>query len=73
MCKTKIPFIDPQRLPVDISSVRAAMTVWTKSDQIIVGVFPELFPWLNMMNIDLNVTTSRNSAAMASLYQYATS
>jgi hypothetical protein len=43
------------------------MTVWAKSDQVVISMSVALRPRNNMMDIYFNVSASRDRASMASL------
>ena len=66
---TQITLVYSQVFSVDISTVSATMKVRTKRDKVLVFVFLRFFPRINMMNIDIYVSTSRNRTSVTCLDQ----
>ena len=67
MDEPKVDFVEPQRFTINIPSVGAPMAIRAEGDEIVILVRFTLRPRDNVMNIDLDVSASRNSAAVTSL------
>ena len=70
MGKAQVDLVHSQAFSVDLSTVGAPVTVRADGDEIVVFVRLALRPRDDVVNIDFDVTTSRNGASVASLDQY---
>ena len=67
MSKSKIEFVKPKAFTINIPSVGAPVAIRTESDEVVILMRLTLRPRDNMMNFNFDVSTSWNSAAVASL------
>ncbi len=67
MGESKIDFVEPQALTINLPSVGSPMTIRAEGDEVVVLVRLTLRPRDNVMNVNFDVSTSGNSAAVPSL------
>ena len=67
MNEPQVELVEPQSFTINFPSIGTPVTVRTKSDEIVVLVRLRLRPRDNVMNIDFDVSTSGDGAAVASL------
>lgn len=65
MDKSQIDLVEPQRFAINFTVISSPMTVRTKSDEVVILMSLRLCPRDNVMNVDLDVSASGNSAAVA--------
>jgi hypothetical protein len=73
MSEPKVDFVESKGFTINLPSIGAPVVVRTEGDEIVVLVRLTLRPRDNMMNIDLDVSASRDSASVTGLDQDATS
>lgn len=67
MNKSKIEFVHPKRFSVDLVPPGSTMAVRTNCDEIVVVVRLACCPGDDVMNVDVDMTTRRDRASVASL------
>lgn len=71
MSEPQIGFVETQGFTINLPSVGAPVAIRTEADEIVVIVRLTLRPRDNVMNVDLDVTTSGDSASMPSFRERA--
>jgi hypothetical protein len=67
MHEPQIDLVETKSLTINLPFVGAPMAVRTESDEVVILVRLTLCPWDNVVNIDLNVSTSGDRAPMPRL------
>lgn len=67
MSEPKVELIEPKGLTINFPSVGAPVAIRTEGDEIVVLVRLTLRPRDNVMNIDFDVSTSRDGTAVTGL------
>jgi hypothetical protein len=67
MSEAKIELVEPQGLTINLPIVGAPVAVRTKGDEVIILMRLRLRPWDNVMNVNLDISTRRDGAAVARL------
>jgi len=62
--KAKVNFVKPQRFTINLPSVGAPVAVSTEGDEIFVSVRLTLRPRHNVMDVNFDVSASRDGAPM---------
>ena len=65
--EAQIEFVEPQSFAINLPSIGAPVAIRTEADEVFVLVRLTLRPRDNVMNIDLDVTTGGDGAAVSSL------
>ena len=69
MNESQVEFVEPEGLTINIPSIGAPMAIRAEGDEIVVGVRLTFRPRDNVMDIDFDVSTDGDSAAVARLNQ----
>ena len=67
MNESKVELVEPKAFTINFPAIGPAMTIRTKSDEIVVRVLMTFRPRDNMMDLNFDVSTSGNGAAVTSL------
>jgi hypothetical protein len=67
MSEPEVQLVKPQRFAINFPSVGAPMAIRAEGDKIVIFVRPALRPPNNVMDIDFDVSTSRDRTPVAAL------
>lgn len=73
MSEAKINLVETQGFTINFPSIGAPVAIWTEGDEVIVLVSLTLRPRDNVVDVNLDVSTRRDRAAMSGLDEDATS